>query len=73
MTSDMENAGWRPGVWTKDGQTQTGIWCYNRSSDSFTIRLDSKDEVTGRDRVFSTSNDTPEWNGWRRVKEAPHA
>lgn len=57
-------------IWSNGKKTATGCWSYNRSSDLFTIRLDSIDRITGRQRIFTTSNDHPEWGNWKLQKES---
>lgn len=58
---------WTKAVWTNGKKKVKGEWTYNWSSDTFTIKLDGKDEITGRERIFTTSNDVPEWGKWTRV------
>ena len=54
--------------WTKDGEVITGSWKYNRSRDQFSISLDAKCVFSGQSIRFETNNDSPDFNGWSRVK-----
>ena len=55
------------GIWKKGNKTMNGKWKYNRSSDTFTIFLDSFDPVTGQQRVVTTY-DEPNFNGWEIIR-----
>ena len=57
-------------TWVNGKRRQTGSWSYNQTSDTFTINLDSRDPVTGLQRVFTTHNDVPEWGNWKRLSAA---
>jgi len=54
-------------IWSDGKTTVQGTWEYYRPSDKFIIWLDSKDPVTGRQRVVETHGDVPEWGKWKRV------
>jgi len=56
-------------TWINGKRKVTGTWQYNWSSDSFTIFLDQRDRVTGEYKVVFTTNDTPEWGNWKRIKD----
>jgi len=56
-------------TWVNGKKKVTGFWCYNWSADNFTIELDSKDRITGQQRVFRVYDDTPEWGNWKLVRE----
>lgn len=53
------------GIWVNGKKTVTGKWCYNWGSDTFTIRLNSKDSITGESKCFRVTGDTPEWGNWK--------
>lgn len=55
--------------WKKGKKTITGIWKYNWQKNKFTIILDSKNRITGTNIKVETFGDTPEWNGWKLVKD----
>lgn len=56
-------------TWTNGKRKLTGLWEYIWHSDSFLISLDSRDRITGEQRVFRVHGDTPEWGNWRLVRE----
>lgn len=35
----------------------------------FRIWLNSRDRITGEDRILSVTGDTPEWGNWKLVEE----
>jgi len=58
------------GTWINKKRKITGWWQYNWSADRFTIILDSKDRITGRNRSIVTEgiNSRPEWGNWMLVR-----
>jgi hypothetical protein len=56
---------WNQATWKKDGQTITGQWAYDRSSDEFVIFLDNPDPNNCL-RLPGLS-DSLDFNGWTRV------
>lgn len=60
----------RRATWTNGKKTLTGSYEYFWHSDSFVIRLDSTDRITGRKRVVHVyGDDLPEWGNWKLVRE----
>lgn len=55
-------------TWVNGKRRMTGWWLYNRSTDRFYIRLNSRDRITGEDRRITTANDSPEWGNWKLVR-----
>lgn len=55
--------------WTDGKRIVTGEWEYRRSCDNFAIRLDSKDPITGRQRMFIVYDDVPEWGKFKLIQE----
>lgn len=63
--SEMTEATWRKGK-----QVLRGRWCWHKPSDSFTVEIDKRDAFTGAStRTFMVCGDTPEWYGWKLVRE----
>jgi hypothetical protein len=63
--SEMTEATWRKGK-----KVLRGRWYYYLPSDIFLIEIDKRDIVTGSStQRFSVAADTPEWNGWKLVKD----
>ena len=63
--SEMTEATWRIGK-----QVLRGRWYYYMPSDNFLVEIDKRDAVTGRPtQRFSVCGDTPEWNGWKLVRD----
>jgi hypothetical protein len=60
---------WTKTTWVNGKRRINGEWVYNWPSDSFTIRLYSRDRITGMNRIIRTCNDTPEWGNWKRLAE----
>lgn len=61
---------WTEATWQKGKRIIKGRWQYYRPSDKFFIEIDKADGVSGsRTRNFEVYGDTPEWNGWKRVKK----
>jgi hypothetical protein len=66
----LEELGYHKATWTNGKSKKRGWWIYNYNSDRFKIILDSKDPITGQDRVILVSGDVPEWGKWVRIKDA---
>jgi hypothetical protein len=60
---------WNKAKWTKEGKEISGSWSYCWSHDIFDITLDGDDEITGRSRKIEIKGDSPEFNGWKLVRE----
>ena len=52
-------------TWKNGKRKVTGTWEYNWASDSFTIRLDSIDRITGKRKTIVVTGDKPEWGNWK--------
>jgi hypothetical protein len=60
---------WHKAVWQKGDVTVTGKWYYHWAADRFHIILDKEDEITGQRPEIWTTNDHPEFNGFKLVRE----
>jgi hypothetical protein len=56
-------------IWKNGDRRVRGRWSYNWAADRFYVVLDSKDRITGMKREMCIAGDTPEWGGWRLVRE----
>ena len=55
--------------WTNGKRRVAGYWSYNWASDTFYVILDGCDRVTGQQREFTVTGDTPEWGNWKKEKQ----
>ena len=59
----------KKGRWRNGDQVIDGHWQYNWASDTFSIRLDSRDPITGLTRSFTVYGDEPEWGNWKLERD----
>ena len=55
-------------TWVNGKRKLTGAWEYIWHADRFRIVLDSRDRITGQNRVIVTAGsqaEKPEWGNWR--------
>jgi len=52
-------------TWSKGKKVLRGRWYYYLPSNIFLIEIDKRD-IT---QLFRVCGDTPEWNGWKLVKD----
>jgi hypothetical protein len=61
-------------TWIKGKQVLRGRWCWHERSESFTVEIDKRDAFTGAaTRSFMVVGKTPEWYGWKLMRDEEEA